>query len=213
MLIWTAGLGTSVLVLGFILFAAAVTGETSANVPRADGIVVLTGRGEPRLPHAGRLLKEGKAHRLLVSGVNRRISKDSVRRLMKLDEPTFQCCVDVGYDAQDTAGNADETRAWVERLRLSSLIVVTSSYHMPRSLTEISLVLPEAQLHAYAVVPKDSHSRPWWLHFDTVRLLISEYVKFLPAAARYAATHLLRRANGGTADVPPRRYGAIDVCP
>jgi len=195
-LVWAVGTSVAALMFGFVLFATAATRTAPAAVPHADGIVVLTGRGEHRLQHAGRLLREGKAHRLLVSGVNRRITKDDVRRLTQLDEPTFHCCVDIGYEARDTMGNAGETRAWVERRGLSSLIVVTSSYHMPRSLVEIALALPEARLHAYALVPKEFRSTPWWLHFGTMRILFSEYLKFLPPAARYAVRQLTRSANG-----------------
>src|SRR5262245_53611878 len=161
-LIWSAGVGVAALTFGFVLFATAATRKAPAGVPHADGIVVLTGRGDHRLRHAGRLLSEGKARQLLVSGVNRRISKNDVRLLMQLDESIFHCCVDVGYKARDTMGNAGETREWAERRRLSSLIVVTSFYHMPRSLTEIALALPEVQLFAYALAPRSLRSRPWW---------------------------------------------------
>ena len=63
----------------------------------------------------------------------------------------FECCVDIGYEAQDTPGNADETMHWAADQGFSKLIIVTSSYHMPRSLTELGRVMPDVRLVPYPV--------------------------------------------------------------
>ena len=82
----------------------------------------------------------------------RRQSADPARvalqRLSGLDEEKFNCCVDLGYAALDTIGNADETRRWAEALHYDSLIVVTASYHMPRSLAELARAMPNDQAHS-----------------------------------------------------------------
>ena len=112
-------------------------------------------------------------------------------KLSGLDEPDFDCCVDLGYAALDTIGNADETRAWAEARNYESLIVVTASYHMPRSLAELARVLPGTKLIAHPVMPKSFRQEVWWLHVRTTRTLVSEYLKFLPSAARYGVARLL----------------------
>jgi uncharacterized SAM-binding protein YcdF (DUF218 family) len=66
------------------------------------------------------------------------------------------------------------------------LIIVTSSYHMPRSLAELAIALPEAQLIPHSVVPLKLRNRAWWLQPSAARLLLSEYVKFLPVMVRLA---------------------------
>ena len=69
---------------------------------------------------------------------------------------------------------------------LRTLIVVTSGYHMPRSLAELAIAMPDVELIAHPVVAKAARQRAWWLQPGLVRLLATEYAKFLPVAARYA---------------------------
>jgi uncharacterized SAM-binding protein YcdF (DUF218 family) len=178
------------LVFGFMLFATAVMRDHAATSAPADGIVVLTG-GEARIAAGANLLKQGRGRRLLISGVNRKTTKEDVERISALDHKSFTCCVDLGYEALDTVGNADETRTWANANGYRKLIVVTSSYHMPRTLAELALVMPEAQFIPYTVTPKSFPESGWWLSVRTTRLLLSEYLKYLPAVARLATQRVL----------------------
>lgn len=191
-------------VFGFVLFANAVTRDHDHDEREADGIVVLTG-GELRIVEGARLLQRGLGRRMLISGVNQRTSRHDLERISGLGEAQFDCCVDLGYLAQDTVGNANETRAWAERHHFSKLIVVTSSYHMPRGLAELAIEMPRVRLIPHPVTPRSIRHHAWWLHLTTTRVLISEYVKFLPAAARLTAARLMRpfEANSlaGVADI------------
>lgn len=195
-MIMAGGVGVAFLMLGFIVFATWSSRRASDSVGAADAIVVLTG-AERRIDEGVRLLGRGLGQRLLISGVNPRTRPTQLRRLTEpgsnlWGEALFDCCVDFGYDAQDTIGNADETKAWADHYRFKRLIIVTSSYHMPRSMSELGRVLPEAELIAYPVVPRSLSSETWWLHVSTARLLMSEYLKLLPSAARFAVARLVR---------------------
>lgn len=215
-----SGLALTVFVFGFMLFAALVAREPPDLLPRADGIVVLTG-GDHRIAEAVRLLTEGRAKRLLISGVNRSTSKNDIRRIVRLQEKLFECCVDLGYAARDTIGNAAETRRWAQSWQFSRLIVVTANYHMPRSLAELSRVFPEAELIPYPVQPRHQRGDPWWLNADLTRRMLSEYVKFLPSAALLAATRWVMprpepeidayRLDTGGRDGAARRVGGSDT--
>jgi len=199
----------SLLVLGFILFATVVTRPPAPGDPRADGIVVLTGEGR-RIAEGARLLKEGRAERMLISGVYRRTGKKALMKISGLAEQKFDCCVDVGYTALDTAGNADEARTWAAARRYGSLIVVTASYHMPRSLAEFSLALPSTQLIPHPIVPKAMAASRWWLHPSTTRMLLAEYLKFLPSAAQLTVVRLWRSGDSSSlAEMPGRRPAGI----
>jgi uncharacterized SAM-binding protein YcdF (DUF218 family) len=200
LLIGFAGAGLAVFAAGFVVFADAVTGDAASTSTRADGIVVLTG-GPERIAEAARLLRAGQAGRLLISGVNHNTSREDLRRLAGLDRPLFECCVDIGYAAQDTTGNAEETRAWSEKWRFSSLTVVTANYHMPRALAELGRLMPQARLLPYAVVPKRM-TEQWWRDTGTARLLLEEYVKFLPAALRFGLARLVRQTVGSSPSAP-----------
>lgn len=174
---------------GFLTFAHKVSTFAPAANPRADAIVVLTG-DEERISTGVRLMLEGRARRLLISGVHptTRMPTELRRRLESSDaarKALVNCCVDIGHDALNTSGNADEARQWVRTHGFDSIIVVTSAYHMLRSLAEFGRAMPGIQLVAYPVTTSRS-LRPddWWRHWPTARFLAAEYVKFLGAAAR-----------------------------
>jgi len=204
-----AGAILSLLALGFVLFASVVTRQPAQGNPHADGIVVLTGEGR-RIAEGARLLNEGRAQRMLISGVFRRTGKRALLDISGLPEDKFDCCVDVGYNALDTAGNANETRAWAASRGYSSLIVVTASYHMPRSLAELSLAMPSTRLIPHPVMPNGFPPTRWWLNPAVTRTLISEYLKFLPTVAHLTVARLLRSTQpSSVAEMPGGRPAGI----
>ncbi len=173
-----------ILVLGFFSFVSTVTELEKPVLPeKADAIVALTG-GAARISDALELLDQGRARRLLISGVNPETTQEELARFEPGRDRLFHCCVDLGYSALNTAGNAKETRNWTRNRGYRSLIVVTSAYHLPRSLTEIRRELPDVWLIPYPVVTDQSHLRDWWRDGKTTQLLVSEYAKYLLAVAR-----------------------------
>ncbi len=197
-----AGAVTALLVLGFFLFASIVTREPADANPHADGIVVLTGEGR-RIAEGARLLDEGRAQRMLISGVFHKTGKKELIEISGLPADKFDCCVDIGYAALDTVGNASETRNWAQSRGYDSLIVVTASYHMPRSLAELSLAMPATALIPHPVVPTNFAPSRWWLNPSVTRTLVSEYFKFLPTVAHLAITRLLHaRPQSSVAEAP-----------
>lgn len=208
-MILVTGAAFSLLVLGFILFASVVTRTPAPANPRAEGIVVLTGEGR-RIAEGARLLKEGRAERMLISGVNPRTSKRAILKISGLPEQTFDCCVDLDYLALDTAGNANETRSWAVARRYDTLIIVTASYHMPRSLAELALALPGAQLIPHPVVPKGFPESGWWFHPSTTRVLLAEYLKFLRSAAHLTLARMIGQVEpNALAEMPSERPAGI----
>jgi uncharacterized SAM-binding protein YcdF (DUF218 family) len=184
------------LVAGFVVFASSLARYEEAVLAPADGIVVLTG-GEQRVREAIKLLAEGRARRLLISGVNRQTSREDLRRLTGLPAPLFDCCVDIGYTARDTIGNAEEAKSWVETWHFNKLLVVTSSYHMPRSLAEFARALPSVALVPHAVVPKNFHADQWWARAGTAKIVLIEYVKYVSSLTGLGTLRLLRPQDGG----------------
>jgi uncharacterized SAM-binding protein YcdF (DUF218 family) len=184
-----AGIALFAFLGGFVVFASSVNRYTTGAGARAEGIVVLTG-GEHRLREAARLLAEGRGKRLLISGANRMASRDDLHAKSGLSAELFECCVDIGYDALTTSGNAEETKAWARDKGYGRLILVTSSYHMPRSLIELGRAMPEVALVPYPVVSRNFRTERWWMHAGTARLLFTEYLKFLPSAARLGVARL-----------------------
>jgi uncharacterized SAM-binding protein YcdF (DUF218 family) len=188
--------------LGFVLFAANVMRTPVHASEKADGIVVLTG-GQSRIKEGARLLKDGYGARLLISGVNTRTGQGDLIRISGLDAKTFNCCVDLGYTALNTIGNASETQTWAKANGYRSLIVVTSNYHMPRTLVELSRTLPDILFIPHTVTPDTFDTEAWWLSPVTMRNLVAEYIKFLPSAARFALHRAVTPFDGGSVATAP----------
>ncbi len=172
---------------GFILFAIDVMRAPDNTGREADGIVVLTG-GQLRIEAGLELLEKGLAKRLLITGVNRQTTKAAIARIAGVDSKYLNCCVDLGYEALNTKGNADEASAWAHRQDFNSLIVVTASYHMPRSLMELRGRMPDIEIIPHPVVPRGFRDSAWWLDLGTSRVLLTEYLKLFPAAIRLVAS-------------------------
>jgi len=192
-------LAVVMLVIGFFIFTGSI--ERSQLEPRtADGIAVLTG-GAARIDEAMKLLTQQKAKRLLITGVNRTTSTEELKQLASQGDRLFSCCVDIDKEARNTIDNATETSQWVARNHYTSVIVVTSNYHMPRALAELARVMPGVTLIPYSVVDNNVHLDRWWTFPGTTRLLISEYLKYLPALARLGATQLVSKLITGKTTV------------
>lgn len=173
--------------VGLFVFADRVRSMTPAAEPaRADAIVALTGPSSERVNAAVRLLDQDKGDRLLISGVNREVRRQELRALTPGSSRLFNCCVDLGFEAEDTEGNAQEIAAWARSHGYDDLIVVTSDYHMPRSLLEIRSVAPGIRLHGYAVETPSLDNSRWWRVAVTARRMTLEYMKYLAVLGREA---------------------------
>ena len=176
------GLAALGLAAGFGWFLWSLPADEIVLHRDADGIVVLTG-GASRIADAIELLAAGRGKRLLISGVNRNTTSDEITRLNPDFGRVVSCCVDFDRSL-NTLGNAIETRHWVETRGFRSLIVVTSSYHMPRAMLELAHQLPGVTLIPYPVVTQQRRAAPWWSHPANVKILALEYFKYIVASAR-----------------------------
>jgi uncharacterized SAM-binding protein YcdF (DUF218 family) len=178
------------LALGFLVFVGTLPAAEVKLARDADGIVVLTG-GASRITDAIELLAAGRGRRLLISGANPATNRAEIMRLNPEFERVVRCCVDFDRSI-NTLGNAVETRRWAKSSGFRSLIVVTSSYHMPRAMAEIAHQLPDVALVAFPVVTEKLKADPWWSSTATLRLLGSEYLKYLFSKTRMSLNPTLR---------------------
>jgi uncharacterized SAM-binding protein YcdF (DUF218 family) len=169
---------------GFLRFTQEVAAlSTPARVERADGIVVLTG-GALRLDQAIGLLKEGRAERLLISGVNPDTGVEALSRLTGTDRALFECCVDLDYAALNTIGNAEMTDRWAQQRGFDELILVTSDYHMPRTLMTFDRFAHVPVIRPYPVARADLWNGNAVPTGFGMKVLLTEYAKFLAARVR-----------------------------
>ena len=173
LLAWTGGL---------FWFAAELESEPVASARRSDAIVVLTG-GSLRVEQGIELLSRGLGEKLFVSGVAQGVD---VKLLLKVfrESEDLSCCISLGYEADNTAGNARETAAWMREQDLTSLRLVTAAYHMPRSLLEFRHAMPEIEIVPHPVFPENFKQHDWWRWPGSASLIVREYSKYLVARLR-----------------------------
>ncbi len=167
------------MLIGLVRFAMPPFPEHEAA--STDAIVVLTG-GSLRLQSGIDLLREGKGRTLFVSGVDQRVSVNSLLRQVGDVSPQWLvCCVVLGHQADNTVGNALETAQWMQHQGYHSLRLVTSWYHMPRSLLEFKRAMPDLEIIPHPVFSEQVRQQNWWAWRGTAALLIGEYGKYLAA--------------------------------
>ncbi len=186
---------------GFLKFATSIARVAPPSEVRADAIVVLTG-GADRINGALDLLADGHAKRLLISGVHPQTSRDALVKLSEARADLFACCVDLDKKAENTIGNAEQASAWTKQYGFRSVIVVTSAYHMPRSMAELNYAMPDVELQPFPVVRQDLMLHEWYAHWGTTKLLLREYLKYVAARLR------LSMEDDGQA--PSRFAGCVD---
>lgn len=178
-----AALVLAALATGFLSFVGTLADRETRPASRVDGIVVLTG-GASRLQDGLQLLAAGHGRRLLITGVHWATTTEELAHLAPAREQLFDCCVDIDKRATNTVGNAVEAADWARRHGFRTLLVVTSSYHMPRSLAELEVAAPGVALVPYPVVTERMRAQPWWTSVAMTRLLFLEYVKYILARVR-----------------------------
>ncbi|WP_430513978.1 YdcF family protein [Pannonibacter phragmitetus] len=171
------------LLVSFIRFTIDVVTIDQPQNPRADAIVVLTG-GQERIETAVQLLQQGRAQRLLISGVYPATTARQLRLRTEAERDLFNCCIDLDKKALNTIGNATEAAIWAKTNGYASLVLVTSAYHMPRAEMELNAVMPDLVVIPYPVFAGDFNVERWYAEPRTLRLLLREFVKYTLARLR-----------------------------
>lgn len=174
--------------LGFAVFVGrTMTISQPPPAMQADGIIVLTG-GRARVETGLALLRGRRGARLLISGVSPIIrGRHNFAQILGVDAALLECCVDLGWEALNTSGNAAESAAWVEKYGYRTVLVVTNRYHILRSLAELRHKMPQTELVPFPVEPAGG----LFQSSENFRLFASEYLKFLVVRARNFAGRLI----------------------
>ncbi len=168
---------------GLVWFVSTLPRTVTDTASRTDGIVVLTG-GSERIEAGLSLLNAGRSKTLLLSGVHRGTSRQALAKLSQQSPEVFKCCVELGREATDTVGNAHETAAWAKRNSMTSLRLVTSVYHLPRSLVEFRRAMKNIRLIAHPVYSASVKLDGWWRWPGTAMLLAGEFNKYVVSLVR-----------------------------
>jgi uncharacterized SAM-binding protein YcdF (DUF218 family) len=189
--------------IGLLAFIAVIPGQSSKidTDSKTDTIIVLTGGGD-RLAEGFRLLDRGLSKRLLISGVATGVTLPQlVDRLGDQREtvPSAEelvCCVTLGYEAESTVGNADESAEWLRSNGAQSVRLVTANYHMLRSLLEFRRKVPDISVVPNPVFPGEVRDPHWFVKPRTLLLIVNEYHKYLVAFGRTLPEMVQRWSSG-----------------
>lgn len=175
---------------GLFRYADAIPTDVGDLTEKTDAIVVLTG-GSGRLDEGLKLLEQGLAGKLFISGVYKGVDMENLLKAYRESPSDLNCCVAIGH-AEDTINNAVETAKWARANSITSLRLVTSAYHMPRSVLEFEYALPGVTLIEHPVFPAHVKQQDWWAWPGTTGLIVGEYNKFLMAWVRHRLIAMAR---------------------
>ena len=167
--------------VGFILFSSIINKYSVDEYTKTDAVVVLTG-GRNRIAESIRLLNNNLADKLFISGVSKNVSIKDIESKAKIhiDNPDK---VELGYKARDTIGNAAEVKEWIENNNITSVRLVTSNYHLPRSMVELNALNIPLEILPHPVYSANI-SKNWLKSWGTFKFVAAEYNKFLFAYVR-----------------------------
>lgn len=181
--------------LGFVMFIVSISNPPELEYPyqKTDVIVVLTG-GEGRIKTGFSLLKQGASKKLFISGVRKGITEQDIfSKSFKSARPIKELnalsdSLDLGHTAENTRGNAREVANWLRDQTIlnrrhsqppvTSIRLVTSTYHMPRSLLELHQILPTLKIIPHPIFSETFQKKEWWRHKQALSLAFSEYTKY-----------------------------------
>lgn len=173
-ILWLAGLEW---------FTRSIHTATPPDAKPADAVVVLTG-GTNRLETGFALLKEGLGKKLFISGVYKGVEvKELLDKWKKEDHGGLDCCVVLGFEADDTLGNARETAHWMQEEKFASAYLVTANYHMDRALLVFHEVAPDLTITAWPVNPEGLDMENWWRNPSYRSVILREYMKYVVTLA------------------------------
>lgn len=168
--------------VGFVSYFSALARYDQVEITSVDAAIVLTG-GPDRLTDAARLLSTGVTKHLLISGVGGRADLDDLVRVAPSLAPYSSCCVDLGHQAQNTRGNAEEAALWARDKNYKSLAIVTAGFHLPRAMLEVRALLPDRTLYPYrAGLP--IREQLFYGRFSTLYAIALEPIKYMAALVR-----------------------------
>ena len=146
----------------------------SLSDSNGTGIVVFTG-GKGRIEKGIELLINGKGEKLFISGIFIGTDIESKYEIDIKDSKIFECCISYGDNARNTIENVSEVSNWLEEnYQIKKIILVSSYYHLPRSLIIFRKFLPDVEIEVTPAFEKRDIKSDYFFHF---KLILYEFFK------------------------------------
>jgi uncharacterized SAM-binding protein YcdF (DUF218 family) len=159
---------------GCVIFIINTPMKEPAINEKYDAIIVLTG-AKGRIDAGMQLLLDKHAEHLFVSGVGKDTALKDLSKFLVSFTPeqvdSLKSSISLGHFANSTEENAIETLEWIESRNYKKILLVTSNYHMLRSLFLFKKLMPDIIITPYPLIKSPIS----W------KLVFLEYNKFLLA--------------------------------
>lgn len=141
--------------------------NNDTSEPSVQAIVVLTG-DRFRIKKAINLLKQNKAPKLLISGVAKKVTLQDLLTSEEMKNIANLINIDRALTTQQ---NALESIKWAEKNNIKSFILITSDYHMPRTMTYFNKINNDIKIFPSPVF---SSREPF-----IIKVILKEYAKYI----------------------------------
>ena len=114
---------------GFVSFFSQIKNYNVTNNLNPQGIAVLTG-GKGRIAKGIEVFKNNPESYLIISGVDKKVAIEDILPKDFLVNPK----IFIDKKSETTIDNVNEIVNWSLKNKISDVIVITSDYHMPRTM-------------------------------------------------------------------------------
>lgn len=146
---------TLIYLAGFAWFLGQISYKETILNEKADAIIVLTG-AKGRIDTGLHLLSKGYGQHLFISGVGQNTALSDLSKFLSFfpsdQVKTLESLITLGHEADSTEGNAVESLEWIKQNHYKRIILVTSNYHMLRSLYLFKHFIPDITIIPYPLI-------------------------------------------------------------
>jgi len=162
------------IIYSYVVFLEKIQYKEVKFIDASDGIAVLTG-GKGRINLGLTLFNDNRNLQLIISGVDKKVS-DKVIVPIDYENRTN---ITIDKESESTYQNARVINKWATKHKLQNVTIITSYYHMPRSMVLVKSLTPTINFYPYPVkkffTNKSSFKENIFYYF----FLTEEYIKYL----------------------------------
>ena len=163
-----------ILIYSFVIFFEKIQYNQSNFNYQTDGIAVLTG-GKGRINLGLELFSSNRNLQLIISGVDKKVSDKSIIP----EGLNNKSNITIDKDSESTYQNAKVINKWASEYKLQNITIITSYYHMPRSMMLIQSLTPNINFYAYPVEKKIFNKVSFKENILYYSFLTEEYIKYV----------------------------------
>ena len=159
-----------IIFMGYFFYFIPAINKTYEFPKKVQGIAVLTG-GKGRIEKALSIFNNYPESKLIISGVHKKVSLDNIISKSSYNKSS----IFIDKASESTLQNAIEIVRWANENSLEHVLIITSYYHMPRSMLLLNYFGKDINFYPIPVSQKLTNNNK----IKGNIFLFEEYFKFL----------------------------------